>query len=67
MKVRAVVKRGRQLLLGEMATQYAGLLDVKFNRVRAGITLARELDAALREAITRALSQALGFARTSES
>jgi F-type H+-transporting ATPase subunit delta len=56
----AVVKRGRQLLLGEMATQMAGLLDVKFNRVRAGITLAREPDAALRDSITRALGKALG-------
>jgi F-type H+-transporting ATPase subunit delta len=56
----AVVKRGRQLLLGEMATQMAGLLDVKFNRVRAGITLAREPDEALRASITQALSKALG-------
>ena len=56
----AVVKRGRQLLLGEMATQYAGLLDVKFNRVRAGITLAREPDAALKDSITQALGKALG-------
>jgi F-type H+-transporting ATPase subunit delta len=56
----AVVKRGRQLLLGEMATQMAGLLDVKFNRVRAGITLAREPDEALRAAVTQALSKALG-------
>lgn len=56
----AVVKRGRQLLLGEIATQYAGLLDVKFNRVRAGITLAREPDAALKESIIQALGKALG-------
>jgi F-type H+-transporting ATPase subunit delta len=56
----AVVKRGRQLLLGEIATEYAGLLDVKYNRVRAGITLAREPDPALRAAIIKALGDALG-------
>lgn len=58
--LQAVVRRGRQLLLGEIATQYAGLLDIKFNRVRAGITLARKPDAALQSAITRALEKALG-------
>ena len=56
----AVVKRGRQLLLGEIATQYGALLDVKFNRVRAGITLAREPDPALQQSITEALAKALG-------
>ena len=56
----AVVKRGRQLLLGEIANEYAGLLDLKFNRVRAGITLARQPDAALQASIIAALSQALG-------
>ncbi len=56
----AVIRRGRQLMLGEMATAYAGLLDIKFNRVRAGITLARTPDAALIKSITEALSKALG-------
>jgi F-type H+-transporting ATPase subunit delta len=54
------VKRGRQLFLGEIARQYAGLLDLKFNRVRAGITLAREPDPALRQQIAEALSRAIG-------
>ena len=58
--IQAVVKRGRQLLLGEIATRYAGLLDIKFNRVRAGITLAREPDPALRKRIAEALSNAVG-------
>ncbi len=58
--LQAVVKRGRQLMLGAIATEYAGLLDVKFNRVRAGITLAREPDPALKAAITKALASALG-------
>ena len=56
----AVIRRGRQLLLPEIANEYAGLLDVKFNRVRAGITLARRPDPALQAAITATLSKALG-------
>lgn len=58
--LQAVVKRGRQLMLAEIAEQYAGLLDIKFNRVRAGVTLAREPDAALQKQITEALSKAVG-------
>lgn len=58
--LQAVIKRGRQLILPEIANEYAGLLDVKFNRVRAGITLARQPDAALQASITEALSKALG-------
>ena len=58
--LQAVIKRGRQLILPEIANEYAGLLDVKFNRVRAGITLARQPDAALQASITEALSRALG-------
>jgi F-type H+-transporting ATPase subunit delta len=58
--LRAVVKRGRQLLLGEIALQYAALVDVKHNRVRAGITLARTPDAALQKEIGAALGKALG-------
>jgi F-type H+-transporting ATPase subunit delta len=56
----AVVKRGRQGLLGLIAGEYLNLLDVKLNRVRAGITMAREPDDALRRQITQALEQRLG-------
>jgi F-type H+-transporting ATPase subunit delta len=58
--IQAVVKRGRQLMLGEIAQEYAGLLDIKFNRVRAGITLAREPDPALKQQIIGALASAVG-------
>ena len=58
--LKAVVKRGRTLALGEISAQYHALLDVKFNRVRAGITVARAPDAALQAAIAAALSRALG-------
>ncbi|MGQ0704349.1 MAG: ATP synthase F1 subunit delta [Gemmatimonadales bacterium] len=58
--LQAVVKRGRQLLLGEIADQYGQLLDIKYNRVRVGITLAREPDPALKQRIAETLSATLG-------
>ncbi|MGE5926598.1 MAG: ATP synthase F1 subunit delta [Gemmatimonadota bacterium] len=58
--LQAVVQRGRQGLFREIAQEYATLVDVKFNRVRAGVTLAREPDEALRESIRKALTEALG-------
>ena len=58
--LQAVVQRGRQGLFREMAQEYATLVDVKFNRVRAGVTLAKEPDEALRERIRKALTEALG-------
>jgi F-type H+-transporting ATPase subunit delta len=58
--VQAVVRRGRGPLLPEIASEYAGLLDQKLGRVRAGVTLAREPDGTLRQAIERDLGRALG-------
>ncbi len=58
--VQAVVKRGRAPLLPEIATEHAALLDQKLGRVRAGVTLAREPDTALRRTIEQRLSRALG-------
>ena len=58
--LQALVKRGRQQLLREIATVYHGLLDLKLNRVRAGVTLARPADEALRRTIAEALSGRLG-------
>jgi F-type H+-transporting ATPase subunit delta len=55
----AVVKRGRQMLLREIATEYHSLLDLKLNRVRAGVTLARQADPALQRSITEALGRQL--------
>ena len=57
--LQAVVKRGRQGLFGEIATEYLALLDVKLKRVRAGVTMAREPDAATRDAVVRQLREAL--------
>jgi len=58
--LQALVKRGRQQLLRELADQYLGLLDIKLNRVRAAVTLARPADEALRRSIAEALSRELG-------
>jgi F-type H+-transporting ATPase subunit delta len=58
--LQAVVKRGRQRHLREIATEYQTLLDIKHNRVRAGVTLARPADESLRRDIQAALSRQLG-------
>jgi F-type H+-transporting ATPase subunit delta len=58
--LQALVKRGRQLLLREIATEYVNLLDQKLNRVRAGVTLAREPDEKLKRTIQEALTRQLG-------
>ncbi len=58
--LQALVKRGRQQLLREIATEYLALLALKLNRVRAGVTLARPADEALRRSIQESLSRQLG-------
>jgi F-type H+-transporting ATPase subunit delta len=58
--LQALVKRGRQRLLREIATEYQALLDLKHNRVRAGVTLARPADPSLQKVIQAALSRQLG-------
>jgi F-type H+-transporting ATPase subunit delta len=58
--LQALVKRGRQRYLRDIATEYQALLDIKHNRVRAGITLARPADESLQRDIQAALSRRLG-------
>ena len=58
--LQAVVQRGRQGLLREIAAQYTGLVDIKHNRIRAGVTLARAASPELERSITEALTKALG-------
>lgn len=57
--VAAVVRRGRQSLLREIATEYLALLDIRHSRVRASVTLAREPDERLKESIRRQLGEKL--------
>jgi F-type H+-transporting ATPase subunit delta len=56
----AVVRRGRQGLLGEIAQEYQGLVDVKLNRVHAGVTLAAEPDDRLKQLVVERLAAAIG-------
>ena len=55
-----MIRRGRTMLLGTIADEYHALVDVKMNRVRAGMTVAREVDALARQVITERLSKAIG-------
>ena len=58
--LQAVVRRGRQGLLAEIAQQYQGLVDVKLNRVHAGVTLLEEPDARLQKEVIERLTRAIG-------
>lgn len=58
--LQAVVRRGRQGLLAEIAQEYQVLLDDKLDRVHAGVTLAGEADARTQKQVVERLTQALG-------
>jgi F-type H+-transporting ATPase subunit delta len=55
--LQAVVKRGRQGILREIAAEYLRLVDQQENRVRASVTLAKEPDEKLRRTIEDQLSR----------
>ena len=55
----AVLKRGRQNIFPAISTEFALLVDDKFNRVHAGVTLARKPDEKLKQEITEKLSAIL--------
>jgi F-type H+-transporting ATPase subunit delta len=55
----AVVRRGRQGLLGAIAREYLSLVDVKFNRVHASVAVAREPDPTLEREIRTRLTALL--------
>lgn len=52
----ALVKRGRIRIIPAISVEYALLLDEKFNRVHAAVTLAREPDNDLEQEIAEKLS-----------
>jgi F-type H+-transporting ATPase subunit delta len=58
--LQAILKRRRQRILREISTEYQALLDIKHNRIRAGVTLARPAEPALQREIQEALSRELG-------
>ena len=57
--LQALVKRGRQGILREVASEYLALVDEKMNRVRASVTLARQPDEKLRKTIEENLGRQL--------
>ena len=57
--LQALVKRGRQGILREVASEYLALVDEKMNRVRASVTLARQPDDKLRKTIEENLGRQL--------
>ena len=57
--LQAVVKRGRQSILREIALEYQALLDQKLNRVRASVTLARKPDDKLKAMVEERLGRQL--------
>lgn len=56
----AVIRRGRQALLGMVADEYRAMLDLQLGRVRAGVTVARQIDDARKGEIVARLQSALG-------
>ncbi len=56
----AVVKRGRQGMFSGIAREYLALVDVKLNRVHAGVVVARAPDEKLQREIVARLSQIVG-------
>jgi F-type H+-transporting ATPase subunit delta len=58
--LQAVVKRGRQGIFRQIADEYLKLVDLKLDRVRARVVLARETDGAEQKAIAAALTKAIG-------
>lgn len=57
--VQKLVTNRRQMLLPEVATEYHTLLDEAEGRVHARVTVAREFDAATKDAMAAALGKAL--------
>ena len=58
--LQAVVRRGRQGLLREIAQEYQALVDLKLDRVHAGVVLVEEPDARLEKQIVERLAVAFG-------
>lgn len=58
--VQKLVSNRRQTLIPAIATEYHDLLDAAEGRVHARVTVSRPYDAAATEALTKALSAAIG-------
>jgi F-type H+-transporting ATPase subunit delta len=58
--LQAVVRRGRQVLLGEIAQEFHLLHDRRLNRIRASVTVARPADEGLRQQVAKRLTEVMG-------
>ena len=58
--LQAIVQRGRQGMIGDIATEYEQLVDTHLKRVHAVISTARPADKALQGAISRRLTAVFG-------
>jgi F-type H+-transporting ATPase subunit delta len=58
--LQAIVQRGRQGMIAEIAAEYEQLVDVHLKRVHAVVSTARQADAGLQDAITRRLGEVFG-------
>jgi len=56
----AIIKRGRQGLLGQISREFLGLVDVKENRLHASVVVARTPDEVLQKDIAARLSRVFG-------
>ena len=56
----AVIRRGRQNMIGAISREYLALVDIKLDRVHAGVTIARAPDEKLKKEISQRLSQVFG-------
>ena len=58
--LQSVVKRGRQLILPQIAVEYGALVDAEVGRVHAAVTVSRTTDDAERDRIAASLSKTIG-------
>lgn len=58
--LQGVIRRGRQGLLTHIAQEFQALHDLKLNRVRAAVTVARPVDETLRRKIAERLTAVMG-------
>lgn len=58
--LQAIVQRGRQGMVGDIAVEYEQLVDLHLKRVHAVVATARPADAALQKVITERLGRVFG-------
>jgi F-type H+-transporting ATPase subunit delta len=58
--LQAVVRRGRQGILGEISEAYQALADISFNRTHASVITAHPLDEALQRQVAARLAALIG-------